>query len=317
VWRYWRNGEHIREGRQWLDRVVLSRAVAPEIRGQLLYSGAVLAATQDDAAAATRLGREALKLAEWMGDRPAAAQAHNILGVADMTVGRYAEAAEHLRFGLAVWQEFDRPPGMAIALGNLAKVALRLGDVAEANDHIDRCLDLERSAGNQRGVLLGLECLGEILTARGDVDGARSIATESLSLARELGDAFGEAMALHQLGQAAAAAGDRAEALRLSVTALERRHDVGDREDLAVSLDTVADLTRPDHPELAVRLLAASQALRQRFRLTTPPGLEPVRRATLAAARQVLGEREVARAWQSGRTTPLDLMVDAILDQLG
>jgi tetratricopeptide (TPR) repeat protein len=315
LWRYWRNGEHIREGREWLERILGRRGLADGARLGLLYPAAVLAATQDDAGAASRLGRDGLRLAESVGDRRAAALAHNILGVSELTVGRYDEAADHFRYSLAVWRELDEAPGMAIALGNLAKVSLRLGAVEEARHHIDQCLDLERAAGNHRGVLLGLECLAEVLLARGDLPAARSIAGEGLALARELGDVFGEAMALHQLGLAELATGDRAEALRLFLSALERRHEVGDRDDLAVSLDAVAETTAADQPRLAVRLAAAAHALRQRLRLASPADSEPRRRALVASARAVLGERDFAREWQAGRTAPLDLVVDHALDE--
>jgi diguanylate cyclase (GGDEF)-like protein len=315
LWRYWRNGDQIREGRLWLERVVGPRTGVPEAeRLRLLYAAAVLAATQDDSAAATRLGREALKCAEATGNRPAAAQAHNILGVAAMALGRYPDAAQHFRYSLAVSRDLDDRAGMAIALGNSAKVALRLGLMAEANDHIDQCLALERAAGNSRGILLGLECQGQILAAGNDVAGARAIAEQALSLARELGDVFGEAMASHQLGAAAQNSGDNRAALRLYLDALQRRHEVGDREDLAVSLDTVAALIVDEHAELGVRVFAASQALRQRFRLATPPEHEPLRREAIRTARRTLGDRDVARAWQGGRAAPLDLVIDAILD---
>jgi predicted ATPase len=315
LWRYWRNGEHIREGRDWLERILGRRGLADEARLGLLYPAAVLAATQDDATAASRLGRDGLRLAESVGDRRAAALANNILGVSELTIGRYDEAAGHFRFSLAVWRELDEAPGMSIALGNLAKVSLRLGAVEEARLHIDQCLDLERAAGNRRGVLLGLECLAEVLLARGDLPAARSIAGEGLALARELGDVFGEAMALHQLGLAELATGDRVEALRLFLSALERRHEVGDRDDLAISLEAVAETTAADQPRLAVRLAAAAHALRQRLRLASPADSEPRRRALIASARAVLGERDFAREWQAGRTAPLDLVVDHALDE--
>jgi diguanylate cyclase (GGDEF)-like protein len=315
LWRYWRNGEHIREGREWLERILARRGLSDPVRLGLLYPAAVLAATQDDATASSRLGRDGLRLAETLGDRRAAAQAHNILGVSELTVGRYDEAGDHFRYSLAVWRELDVPPGMAIALGNLAKVSLRLGEAEAARDHIDQCLALERAAGNRRGILLGLECLAEVLLTRADLAGARAIAGEGLVLARELGDVFGEAMALHQLGLAELGAGNRAEALRLFLAALERRHEVGDRDDLAVSLEAVAETTVDSQPRLAVRLAAAAHALRQRLRLATPADSEPRRRALVASARGVLGERDFAREWQAGRAAPLDLVVDHALDE--
>jgi predicted ATPase len=49
LWRFWRNGGHIGEGREWLDRV-LSRPseLGDQRAAQLLYGAAVLAAIQDD-----------------------------------------------------------------------------------------------------------------------------------------------------------------------------------------------------------------------------------------------------------------------------
>jgi predicted ATPase len=315
LWRYWRNGGHILEGREWLHKVLSAPgALSDQERTHLLYPAAVLAATQDDTEAAARFSQECLHLSGRVGDRRSAAQARNILGVTALALGHADAAGEHFRFSLDVWQDLDEPAGMAIALGNLAKVALRLGDIPTASDDINRCLALERAAGNSRGVLLGLECLGEILLAKGDLPAARANCAEALTLARELGDVFGEAMALHQSGLVAQAEGNTGAALELFLGALERRHEVGDREDLAVSLDSVAELTVADDPRLAVELLSAVHALRRRSALATPPDGEARRAGVLAAARAALGEQPFAAAWQAGGTAPLDLVVDRALD---
>ncbi|WJK40073.1 diguanylate cyclase [Solwaraspora sp. WMMA2056] len=315
LWRYWRNGSQIRDGRQWLDRVLSAPAgLAPTYRRQLLYPAAVLAATQDDTATATRLGTDCLALTERAGDAEGTAQARNILGVAAMLAGRYAEAGDHFRYGLEVWRELGAKSGMAIALGNLAKVCLRVGDVADADWHINQCLALEREAGNSRGVLLGLTCRAEILLARPDPAGAAEVAREALDLAGELGDLFGEAVALHQLGQCRLAVADRPGALRLFVAALERRFELGDRADLSTSLETVADVIVDDDAGLAVRILAAVDSLRRRHGLVAPVAVQARRDATLAAARVGCGEAGFAAAWDAGLTTPLDLVVDQALD---
>ncbi|HEX8344602.1 MAG TPA: diguanylate cyclase [Actinoplanes sp.] len=309
LWRYWRNGNHIGDGRQWFDRV-LSAAPGPtgRERAALLYPAAVLAATQDDDDAATRYGRECLTLADTAGDRQTTAQARNILGVAALRVGRFDEATEHFGFGLEVWRELGQPQGMAMALGNLAKLCLRQGRVDEAADHIQQCLALERAAGNSSGVLLGLECLGEVLLARGDHAGAREAAGEALALSRELGDVFGEAMALHQSGLAARTAGDTDEARELFLTAMDLRHQVGDREDLAVSLDCVAELLVGTDPQRAVRLLAGADRLRQSRNLITPAD-DGRRDAAITAARSALGGSAFAAAWRAGRGTALEALL--------
>jgi diguanylate cyclase (GGDEF)-like protein len=318
LWRYWRNGSHLREGREWLDAVLSTvDGLPPGLRARILHPAAILAATQDDHAAAVLYGKESLALAESVGDRTTAAHAHNALGIAAIGAGEYTEATGHFRESLALWQELEQSIGTAMALGNLTKLSLRIGDIAAANGYADRCLALERAAGNTRGILLALECLGQIRLAEGDVPGARTALEESLALSRTLGDAFGEAMSLHQLGLAADLDGDRPEALRLLVTALRLRHEVGDREDLAVSLDRVAALVAGTDPTLAVRFLGAAEELRERHRLPTPPEADTRRAQTLAATREALDAPAFGTAWSGGRNAPLDLIVDQATELAG
>ena len=314
LWRFWRNGSHIGEGREWLVHVLACPDVLTDATAaQLLYAAAVLAATQDDHVRAYVLAEDGLRRAEAAGERPTIAQAYNALGLAALGAGRYALAVEHLRACLAIWRELGQTAGTAIALGNLTKASLRLGDIAAADGYAQQSLEIERAAGNTRGILLGLECLGEILLAKGDVPGARAALDESLALSRTLGDLFGEAMALHQLGLAARTDGDEAEALRLCTGALARRHEIGDREDLAISLDAVAGLVAAREPELAAQLLGAADGMRDRHRLPAPPAGDE-RDATADGVRAQLGERGYTTAWTTGRSAPLGLIVDQALD---
>jgi diguanylate cyclase (GGDEF)-like protein len=310
LWRYWRHGTQLSEGRRWLERVLGNSAgTAASARTALLYPAAVLAATQDDDASATAYGQECLRLTEACGDRQGTAQARNILGVAAMRAGRFGEATEHFGYGLQVWRELDQPHGTAIALGNLAKLCLRQGRTAAAAEYINQCLELERAAGNSSGVLLGLECLGEILLAQDDLAGAGRVTQEALALSRELGDVFGEATALHQQGLVARAGGDTVAARELFGEALARRHEVGDREDLAVSFDCLAELIVHRDAEGAVRLLAAAEQLRQSQRIVAPPDTGGRRQATLETARSALGGPAFTASWRAGRRTPLDTVV--------
>jgi predicted ATPase len=314
LWRYWRTGSHIGEGRDWLARVLAGACPDDAERAQLLHAAAVLAATQDDHEPAYRYAYESLARAEATGDRRLTAQARNALGMAATGAGDYEAATGHFRHCLAAWEELGQPPGIAIALGNLTKVSLKLGDVEAAAGYAHRVLALERAAGNTHGIVLGLECLGQILLAQGDAAAARAALHEGLGLSRSLGDAYGEAMALHQLGVAAQLDGDRDEALRLLADALARRHEMGDREDLAASLDSIAGLAVERDAALAARLLAAAEALRAAHRLPSPPDGAAQRRATGDIARRRLGPAAFAAAWAAGRGTPLDLVVDQALE---
>ncbi len=355
LWRIWRHGSHIGDGRDWLGRVLAAPAAGPGegpaeglgdgpaqrpagglreapaegpaqgpgggpaqgpagTRARLLYAAAVLAATQDDHGTAHRLGADCLELARVGGDRETMAQAYNVLGAAAVGAADYRLAAGHLERCLALFQELEQPQGTAGALGNLAKLSLRLGDLSAAGCYIDRCLQLERSSGNTFGLVLGLEVRGQILLARGDLPAARASLEDSLALSRSIGDVYGEAMALHQLGLVAHRQGDRQEAVTLLTVALLRRHEAGDREDLAVSLDSVAALAVDTDPALATRLLAAAERLRTRHRLPTPPHVADQRAPILAATRAALDDRAFAAAWGGGRDAPLELIIDQALD---
>jgi diguanylate cyclase (GGDEF)-like protein len=316
LWRFWRHGSHIGDGRAWLDRVLAAGPAegSAGTRARLLYAAAVLAATQDDHPTAYRLGTDCLELAEAGGDRETMAQAHNAMGAAAVGTADYRLAAGHLRRCLALFEELAQPQGTAGALGNLAKLSLRLGDLPAAGRYIDRCLQLERSTGNTFGLVLGLECRGQILLAQGDLPAARASLEDSLTLSRNIGDVYGEAMALHQLGLVAHREGNRQGAVTLLTVALLRRHEAGDREDLAVSLDSVAGLAVDADPALAARLLAAAERLRSRHRLPTPPDVADQRAPLLTATRAALGDRAFAAAWAGGRDAPLELVIDQVLD---
>jgi diguanylate cyclase (GGDEF)-like protein len=315
LWRYWRNGSQHTEGREWLDRVLRAPEPLPDgLRARLLHPAAVLAAARDDHAAAYRYGTEGLRLASAAGDRRTVAEARNALGIAAIGAGDYRLAAEHFGHSLAGWQELGEPRGIAAALGNLAKLSLRLSDVDAASGYVQRCLDVERGEGNVFGIVLGLETLARILILQGDADGARRACEESLERSRSIGDPFGEAMALHQLGLAAQLTGDRPAAAERLTSALARRHELNEREDLAISLDCVANLVAAGDPEFAVRLLAAADRLRERYKLPLPSESETHRAATTTTVRAALDEQHFSRAWSGGRSTPLDVIVEAALD---
>jgi predicted ATPase len=315
LWRFWRTGSHIGEGREWLDRV-LAAELPDRPRAQVLHAAAVLAAAQDDHATAYRFAAESLERAREAGDAQTTAQASNALGIATLAAGDYPAARGFFTESLSIWQRQDQPFGMAIAHGNLTKVALRTGEIDAASEHAAQCLELERRQHNTRGIMLGLLCVGEIMLVRGEASGAREHLEEGLGLSRTLGDVFGEAMALHQLGLVARREGSLAEATRLVGAALSLRHEVGDREDLACSLDTLAGLLVEVDPEAAARLLGAADALRTRHRLPLPAEGQAEREATLARLRSTLDSQRFAAAWTTGQSVSLDLVVDEAVDRV-
>jgi diguanylate cyclase (GGDEF)-like protein len=314
LWRYWRTGNHLREGRDWLDQILADPGLPDADRARLLHPAALLATAQDEFEAGYRLAEQSLALAEATGQRPGCAAASNVLGIAAIGIGEYHLAREHFQRTLAIWEELDDATGTAMALGNLAKLSLRLADLDAADGFASGALELERKADNARGIALALECIGQVRLVRGDIAGARGALQESLEISRAMGDVFGEAMALHLLGLAAHDSGDRADALALLTAAVERRFDVGDQEDLAVSLECVAHVVAGGDAAFAATLLGAADGLRERNSLVAPPETETRREATLAVVTAALDPPALASAQAVGRTAPIDLIIDEALD---
>jgi len=323
LWRYWRNRGQFSDGREWLDRVLAARLTDGQ-RACVLHAAAVLAAAQDDHEGASILARESRERALAAGDQRTGAQAGNALGIAMLTGGRLAEARDVFAECLSTWQRLDDAHGTAMAHGNLAMVALRLEEVDTASWHTSECLRLERAGGNTRGIMLALLCLGEIATIRVDLDAAQAHLDEALALSRQIGDVFGEAMALHQLGVAAQRAGNMQLAVSRVAAALALRRDLGDRDDLSISLDTLAQLLAAgsDVPDsgvtlLAARLLGAADGLRTRHGLNPPCGPAAAdRAATLARLEATLDAQAVETARATGAHASLDVIVNEALDHV-
>jgi len=276
-----------------------------------------LAAAQDDHASAFTLARESRDRARAAGDQRTAAQAGNALGIAMLTGGRLVEAREVFAECLAAWRRLGDKHGTAMAHGNLAMVALRLADVDTASWHTSECLRLERAAGNTRGIMLALLCLGEIALSKSDAEAADTHLAEALSASRQVGDVLGEAMALHLHGLAALAAGDARLAIRRVAEAMGLRRDAGDRDDLSVSLDTLAELlTEHDGAYvLAARLLSAADALRAHHHLKAPYGpAAATREAVIARHEAELDAATLQAARSTGALAPLDVLVSEAID---
>ncbi|HEX9771124.1 MAG TPA: hypothetical protein VGA50_18270, partial [Kiloniellales bacterium] len=67
-------------------------------------------------------------------------------------------------------------------------------------------------------------------------------------------------------------------------------------------------------PELAVRLLAGADVLRERHRLPVPPEQQPRRDRVGRRARVRLGDLTFTAAGQAGRAAPLELVLDQLHD---
>lgn len=303
VWRYWQLRGHLREGRDWMRRILATGALSPALEAKVLKGAGVMAWYQgdyDEAAAAFETG---LRLYRELDDTDGIANLTNNLGVLALHQGRYDEAIEMLEQSLALRRELDDVWGMATCLNNLGAAAGRLGDSRRAAAYYEESLALSRRLGNQVLTAMLLTNLGDVALETGDDGRAQGLFEESLALRRHLGEKVGIGQTQMRLAQMAQRRGDRAAACRLYAECLDLFAELGDREHLIAALQAVAALAADEE---AATLWGAAEAQREALGLPLPPSKAAELRPLQAAAQSRLGAEVWQAAWSAGRALTLD-----------
>ncbi len=216
--------------------LALRSARAAQLRGQV--DAARLAAT------------EAVALADSLGDRHAAAEAHEMLGWIATNQSRWAEATVHFTRCLESAKAIGYARGVLEGTRGVGKVLARQGRPGAARTYFEMCLEQAQAAGDRLEVARVLIDLGSLHRAAGDTAAARATYREGVEEAQRAGSPAEEARGHLNLAslasdlaewpaareeaerclQAAAAAGDlRLEAFGTSCRGLARV-GVGDLE---------------------------------------------------------------------------------------
>jgi predicted ATPase/DNA-binding SARP family transcriptional activator len=230
---YWHGRGYLSEGREWLERALRHGGTdAPS--SMVLIAAARLAFAQDDFERAVALMEEALPLAR-AGRDPHSA----MLSLAWL--------------GHAVWHQGDRSRAIAlcaeshtlcrssvgdtwataVALAEIAIVALHEDEPARAVPLLEESLALFRTAGDSAGIAQCLYHLGVQATNQGDYPKAASLMQEALGLQRQLGRKPAVATSLGRLGRIALLRGQYREAVSLLEAGIALADELGKTWDAA------------------------------------------------------------------------------------
>jgi predicted ATPase len=203
--RFWRSRGYLQEGREWLRRL-LARPWASgrtEGRAELLSMAGQFEESLEDHDAARALGRESLALCRELGYRP----------------------------------------GMARALGNLARLSLYLDrDYEMARCQIEEGLSLWRELGDPEGIANALNALGGLAYHLGDLEEAWRVWEEHAAGMRERGDQRGLASSLGNLRLLATYQEDDGAARRLLLECLTIARSLGNKTAIASALGELGSI---------------------------------------------------------------------------
>lgn len=131
---------------------------------------------------------QALELADAAGDRPAQAQAHNILGILATGRGDQAEARSQLGQSLALASEEGDPSARAAALNNLALALRAGGELDRALELTEEALALCGAVGDRHREAALANNTADLLNAAGRRDEAMERLKSAVAIFAEIGE---------------------------------------------------------------------------------------------------------------------------------
>ncbi|MFI5497220.1 AfsR/SARP family transcriptional regulator [Actinoplanes sp. NPDC051859] len=195
----------------------------------------------------------ALRAARRLADLGGQGQAHRLLNLAYLQLGRLDEAGAHARQALRVFAELGDLPGQARIHLNFGRVLERQCHFQQALDQARKALELFRLAGDPAGEADALNWVGWYHSQLGYHEQALEYCHQSLVVHQGSGDWPGRADTWDSLGYAHHHLGHHDEAIACYDQALALWHDLGDRYQVAMTLLRLGDTHRAAGDQPAAR----------------------------------------------------------------
>ena len=246
---FWLIRGHAAEGLQWYDRILNLPSLPPAAELRALAGAAVLWYTQGEIARARSAIERIRTLVHGPGDSGVVAQAENLSGHVEHTLGNLRVARERFACSVETFRRLANPSGIGNALCGMAVVTLAGGDADQAERLLDEATSVLRQAGPW--FLTWALYVRAILAVRRErPDEAIALVRESLMRIRDLHDKFAFVYALVPLAAAAVLKGEDAWTARI----LGARDAVTERTGVTVVDPSVNDLRAAAEREVRARL---------------------------------------------------------------
>jgi predicted ATPase/DNA-binding XRE family transcriptional regulator len=262
------------EGLRWYEQILNLPSLPPTVESKALVGAGAMAYSLGEIEHARNALTRARALACDTGDIAIVANAENLLGRVEQSLGHVDAAREHYIHSVERYRALGLAWGVGNALTGMATAHLATGDATSAERLVDEAISVLRPVAPWF-MALALNVRATLAVRRNNADGAIAIARESLTLIRGLHDNHAYVFALGPLAVAAMLKGDDRWAARI----------LGAR-------DAVTERT---HATVVVR-----QALDNLLGLAE------------REVRARLGPDQWSRAYASGRTASIDSLLNDI-----
>jgi non-specific serine/threonine protein kinase len=246
----------------------------------------------------------------------ARARLHFGVGHLAWVQAEYGVAREHLTQSVSLWSNLDSPRDLIYAKGFLAAVAMNQDDAVTARPYVVDCLEYFRTSPDQWGYGFSLVNAGNLAMVERDEKEATRLYQEAITTLAAVGDDWLLSLPMRYLARMAYSRGDLETAAALQRESLSHLKEPEERwylsrsfEDIAVIASAQGDYRR------AVRLLGASETLREAIGAPIYPRLRGEFDKAVAASRAALGEALFTATWAEGRHLSLAEAIVEALDE--
>ena len=188
--------------------------------------------------------KEALVIAQQIGDRKGEASCSGNLGTVHESLGEYGKAKEYHKKALVITQEIHDRQGEAICYGNIGKVSWRLGEYGKAEEYQRKALVIIKEISDRETEAACYGNLGLLYQSLGEYDKAEENQKKALVIIKEIGDKQGEATCYGNLGTVYSYLGHYGKAEEYQKKALKIRKEIGDRQGEATCYGNLGSVYR-------------------------------------------------------------------------
>lgn len=312
--RFWAARGFLNEGWTALQEVQQHETrVSPRTRGRLL-TGIGLLAFEIGEHGQAEITEQALSLFRQLQDRPETEICARLLGMVELERGHYERAAPLLEEAATLAREREDPLAEAEALRQRGYLAAKQGDYALATQLLEKSLVAVRSAGLRRSIGFALGHLAQTYHYMGQTDRAVTMLKEALDHLQAVEHGTGIAYFLNLLGLALLQQGDHAGAAGAYRRSLTSSHETGYRWGIAQSLIGFGAMSAAKgDAQMAVRLLAAADALLTKIDYAIPAAEQAYFRHLVENLRRSMGENDFTRAWHEGGLATIEEAIESAL----
>ena len=179
---------------------------------------------------------------ERVDDDAGVGQVRHLIGTLRAQQGEYPQAVASYEASLQIRERLGDMAGMAGLLSNLGIVSEYSGDAVAARRYHEQALELRTQLGDRRGIAVSLTNLGTIAVLEHDYEAARRAFEDAMRLNREVGDHWMVANADNNLGNATRGLGEYEAAQRHYADSLRAYREYDDRWALAFLVEDIGQL---------------------------------------------------------------------------